>query len=301
MADFLTRLASRTLGLAPMAEPVIAPMFAPDPSLPAMAGSDEPLDAAQQAAEPVEPRGAAGLPSASPIENAVRPVAARSRPDPTEARLAPPSVGEMTSRAATAAPDDGIVRDSPTRRRPPLSSAAASEIADEDALLMPAAGAMERRSPVEASMPAETPLLARPYSPDPSRTPAAWREEPADSVVRSVAGRGRGAPLSSWDVGPDESLLLPLNPAETPSMRRDARAPAVVTPADELEPPRRAERGQAAAMPPSSPPTIEVTIGRVEVRAVHPPAPVARPKAAAPAAPSLSLEEYLRNQNGGRR
>ena len=30
MADYLTRLASRTLGLTPVAEPVVAPLFAPD-------------------------------------------------------------------------------------------------------------------------------------------------------------------------------------------------------------------------------------------------------------------------------
>ncbi len=61
MADFLTRLASRTLGLAPMAEPVIAPMFAPEPSLPAMTGSDEHFDASQR---PPEPMFTAGRPSA---------------------------------------------------------------------------------------------------------------------------------------------------------------------------------------------------------------------------------------------
>jgi hypothetical protein len=84
-------------------------------------------------------------------------------------------------------------------------------------------------------------------------------------------------------------------------MRRDARA--AVTPVDEPEPPRRAERGQAAAAAtPPPPPTIEITIGRVEVRAtVGPPVPVARPQPVAQTAPRLSLEEYLRNQNGGRR
>jgi hypothetical protein len=88
-------------------------------------------------------------------------------------------------------------------------------------------------------------------------------------------------------------------------MRRDAlaatAAPYSHTPTPVGPPPQRTERGQAAAIPPASPPIIEVTIGRVEVRAVHPPAPVARPKPIAPAAPRLSLEEYLRNQNGGRR
>jgi hypothetical protein len=121
-----------------------------------------------------------------------------------------------------------------------------------------------------------------------------------------------------YDIAPDEPYLLPLTPAQAASTRRDAsatgrnastpglagrsRATAAVTPADEIESPRRTERERMAVVAvPSSPPIIEVTIGRVEVRAVHPPAPIPRPNPVAPAAPRLSLEEYLRNQNGGRR
>nr|MDQ3744997.1 hypothetical protein [Acidobacteriota bacterium] len=44
---------------------------------------------------------------------------------------------------------------------------------------------------------------------------------------------------------------------------------------------------------------IRVTIGRIEVHAVTPPPPT--PKPYAPPAPKLSLEEYLRQHNGGRR
>jgi hypothetical protein len=104
------------------------------------------------------------------------------------------------------------------------------------------------------------------------------------------------------DVEADD-LLLPLSPVATLAAQPAARAAAIVAPADEFELPRRAERGQAAAAAtPPPPPTIEITIGRVEVRAtVSPPAPVARPQPVAEAAPRLSLEEYLRIQNGGRR
>ena len=57
-------------------------------------------------------------------------------------------------------------------------------------------------------------------------------------------------------------------------------------------------RRQPAVDPPPAP-TIRVTIGRVEVRAVlPPPAPARTP---APATPKLSLDEYLRSRNGGRR
>jgi hypothetical protein len=49
----------------------------------------------------------------------------------------------------------------------------------------------------------------------------------------------------------------------------------------------------------TSAPIIRVTIGRVEVRAIHPPAPV--PKSVKPAAPRLSLEDYLRKRERGSR
>ena len=49
----------------------------------------------------------------------------------------------------------------------------------------------------------------------------------------------------------------------------------------------------------NSAPTIRVTIGRVEVRAVQSPPP--RPKQAKPEPPKLSLEEYLRKRAGGSR
>jgi hypothetical protein len=48
----------------------------------------------------------------------------------------------------------------------------------------------------------------------------------------------------------------------------------------------------------SSPSTIRVSIGRIEVKAMMPPAPPpASPKPGRPA-PRLSLEEYLKQRNG---
>jgi hypothetical protein len=47
----------------------------------------------------------------------------------------------------------------------------------------------------------------------------------------------------------------------------------------------------------SSPPAIRVTIGRVEVRAIHTPVPT--PKPAKPAPPRISLEDYLRKRDRG--
>ncbi len=49
---------------------------------------------------------------------------------------------------------------------------------------------------------------------------------------------------------------------------------------------------------PKEPPAIHVSIGRVEVRAIMP--PVAAPKPTPPSAPKLSLEDYLKQRNGGK-
>jgi hypothetical protein len=50
----------------------------------------------------------------------------------------------------------------------------------------------------------------------------------------------------------------------------------------------------------SSTPTIRVTIGRIDVRAITPPAPPPRPKQARPG-PTLSLDDYARQRKGGER
>lgn len=47
-------------------------------------------------------------------------------------------------------------------------------------------------------------------------------------------------------------------------------------------------------------PIIEVTIGRIEVRAVTPPAPTPQPTRQRQAPPKMSLDDYLRAHSGGR-
>ncbi|HEX8291579.1 MAG TPA: hypothetical protein VF570_07490, partial [Pyrinomonadaceae bacterium] len=56
-----------------------------------------------------------------------------------------------------------------------------------------------------------------------------------------------------------------------------------------------------AGVTPSTPPTIEVNIGRIEVRAVTPPAAPAPPTRERREPPKMSLDDYLRAQGGGPR
>jgi hypothetical protein len=51
----------------------------------------------------------------------------------------------------------------------------------------------------------------------------------------------------------------------------------------------------------STPPIIEVTIGRIEVRALTPPAAPPPPQRERHEPPKMSLDDYLRAQGGGRR
>ena len=263
MADFLTKLASRTLGLAPMAEPIVAPMFAP-PRVPTppRAGSDEPPDSSWYLSEPAS-RGA-------PVSSA------DSRSEDRERTTAPRQASDLL----------------------PSRPSARVEAAADDVLLVPSKDAPERSLPAGSSAWAADTEPAQPATSPTSLGASDWFSEQPRRFMMPA----------SRDGAADEPLLMPLNPVETPSARLAVAAGrthvvAVVTPADEAEPPRRADRAPAAASAPApTPPTIEVTIGRVEVRAaVGPPAPVTRPRVAAPAAPSLSLEEYLRSQHGGRR
>jgi hypothetical protein len=63
--------------------------------------------------------------------------------------------------------------------------------------------------------------------------------------------------------------------------------------------PRRATIDADRGAPPEPPFTVEVTIGRVEVRSIQPPA-AARPASPAPRTPSLSLNDYLKERSRGR-
>ena len=55
------------------------------------------------------------------------------------------------------------------------------------------------------------------------------------------------------------------------------------------------------AAPESPAPAIRVTIGRIEVRAITPPMAAERRAAPARPGPALSLEDYLKQHNGGQR
>lgn len=85
-----------------------------------------------------------------------------------------------------------------------------------------------------------------------------------------------------------DSLLRPrVSPAS--SLRSFSAQQAIISTQEKVQP-------QAP-----KPPTIQVTIGRIEVRAVTMPPPPQAPRSRKKSQPSLSLDDYLKQRSGGQR
>jgi len=88
---------------------------------------------------------------------------------------------------------------------------------------------------------------------------------------------------------------LPQHPPSWPGSLKAAPIPPI--PVARL--PRQAQAAAQALPPPAQPPAVQISIGRIEVRAST--APVERPRAAKPAGPAVTLDDYLRQRRGGER
>jgi hypothetical protein len=99
----------------------------------------------------------------------------------------------------------------------------------------------------------------------------------------------------------EESLPEPDAPAaqNAPVIAQTSRLSVQTAEPRPIQPWRRKDFSPVEQRSSASAPTIRVTIGRVEVRAIHSPTPA--PKPAKPAPPKLSLEEYLRKREGSSR
>ena len=181
----------------------------------------------------------------------------------------------------------------------------ASVVATPVATSMAARSQAESHSPVEQPQPAE--MVVRPTAEAPL-VPAA--EQVTKPITRSLPNGPRPISASGGD-----ALVPPIAPSTTESAEAKAEAPPalgsltpVITPAFSPVPavspaPSRSERA-ATSRPPrndaSSSREIHITIGRIEVRAVHPPPEPLPQQRPAPASPKISLEEYLKQRNGAR-
>ena len=131
--------------------------------------------------------------------------------------------------------------------------------------------------------PAQVPALAKATRPD--RTPPAPRSPRQPPDTASPA-----APLPRQRPGDNApGIFTAPRPAATPPAQTLARARAA-------QPASR--KAALPATPPAAPPAVQITIGRVEVRALTT-AERSGPRTARPAAPRLSLDDYLRTRGNG--
>jgi len=248
MADFLTRLAQRTLGLVPVVEPLIAPMFAqglPMPPEHELVSPPGPLVEKDIGVQPEAPKRPAAPVNERPLPRAT----------PAAPRIEAPETPEMGSSTEIVPPP------------PPSREITAKHEAPERPLRV-----TREVSPSEVAElphPEEHPPVKPVSAPQPRR--GEWL--PPEPIVRL------------------ERVVVP------PRVRHRVAPPPVERPLP--TPPvlvRRPGVPEAAAPPPE----IRVTIGRVEVRSVTAPAP-SPPPSPARRSSALSLEEYLRQRNEGKR
>jgi hypothetical protein len=297
MADLLSRLIERTLGLAPLVQPTIPPMFAQG-----MASAWDDLQAAMtDAASPGSPQRVAAEPGPE------RPSAV-SHPASTRVLRASPDEGAAT-------PRQPLRQTSDPRPAPPQGVVSAISEHDDDTPSETTAGASRQSVSGPASRPPhpddarsgvssaeDTPVRLQPVEvkilstrlrsaiaqPDLSSGAPSDRLElqpapdPSSPVVSDVSGGQRAAIFPRRP-----SMPLPVRPQATPS----------------LEPPQPSptERRAADSESPPATPIIRVSIGRIDVRAVVLPAPPAPRPSPVRRGPALTLDDYLKQRSEGRR
>ncbi|MES2741982.1 MAG: hypothetical protein V4754_13660 [Pseudomonadota bacterium] len=170
-------------------------------------------------------------------------------------------------------PEPGRAAHAPPTARPGRRAAADLGAGLPPAVLLPAASPSARTL---AGLPAPGP-----------QAPASGPLAPTPTLSHADAPRASG-------------VLLPPAPRPSP---QPAAGPALAPPTPSVSPSatRAAERSAPWNEPALAPaaPVINVTIGRIEVRAMPPPAGPGRPRAAAVQAAPLSLDDYLK-RGGGR-
>jgi hypothetical protein len=212
----------------------------------------------------------------APIASPRRPPAYAATPDLPDVHLEVPA-SPVESDAPFPAPTKIPMAPRPDRReQTPAPPRATAQAPDPAHPLVPRAvgrpaDAPRADAPVPAQPPADTGPFAVPHQPVPDR-PAA----PAVTAARAPAPvqNDPGA-----QVRPPIETTLPPPATAAPASRPRAEGRSL-----------RRELPQRAAEPA---PTIAVTIGRVEVRAVMPPAPA---KPAPPRSTLRSLDDYLKPQ-----
>jgi hypothetical protein len=313
MSDLFTHLAERVLGQAHLVKPVIAPVFvapAEVSRLPAEA-NDKGSDSRNENPEAERP---AILAQTTPARLPDRSGTARGAPPLTAtglSKVAPPAAAQKDrpeTRRAQPAPiriEPGEGKPIEERRRfPSQISGAKSPTADppvptpgaptpitgpNQAIKAVPEPAPDSAIPRRSAQPIGAMLLVGPAprgSLETSAAPAPFAAgEPRAGEIPRLEARLMASNPPHLESPPPPASPIDHSPPNRPRLVIDPARPSPVGPAHEIAPTQ---------------PVIHVTISRIEVRAVPPQPPLARP-ATPRMAPALTLEEYLKQRSGGRR
>jgi len=311
MADFLTRLAGRALGLVPTVQPILAPMYVPGQQF---------VGAKDAQAIPLFERGAAAGYPQSEVRGQEKSLRDRPEDEPAFSAL----VGQRVDPLEMSFPlvpqenqPDTIPMHTPSRtldEQPAADYLLSSEREETASSARQARRTASTRNASVSGLHSIHPTDAT-VIPLEARTVSIAAEQQRDS---SLLPRTAREVLEAEELSSASALLLPLVPqgpvaaslaspvADTLPTQRPA-APKTIRPQQGSRrvgypgyPYNRVNQHEIipATQESSEPaPTIQVTIGRIEVRATPPPTPRAQTSRSAPSV--MSLDDYLNQRAKG--
>jgi len=268
MTDFFGRLAGRTLGSMPVVEPLVGSRYGAGPEV-------------QVAEMPAVPQ------VTTPPRQTREETLSQSKP------AAKPVNAEQHSNQKLSAPPHTLEPSEPLAPRSPAPLAHAAPVP------------IERQEPGPVEHPATEETRARQPLIENAQV-IVNRPSAPDHLVSSVernAGAERNVPSVEHHVTTERRIATERTIAieRDVTVDRATSVPLLIPRPAPSEPDRRAFTIPFAEKPPEQPPRINVTIGRIEVRAVPPPQPAPPHKPKPMPEPKISLDEYLRSFNRGSR
>jgi hypothetical protein len=278
MSDYLRRAVEREMSEIPAVRPALPSLFE--------SGKTTALAAGLEPESPVEGGLSRNARSETKAENSPSPPASLAAAN--ELWVDAAATPELRPRPAEATPGSAPAEIVGTPVA--ASMAAVAEAESPSAALQP--------QPADAAVKRTTEAPASPVARgEPPLVPALEMDAPNPRITRVTAKgtkpKSEASPAVAPVTAPEAAAVAPPAPVVTPAT---APVPRVVPAISRSE---RAANSRAPRPDPSGPRAIHITIGRIEVHAVHPP-PAPPPPRRAPAPPKISLEDYLKQRNGGR-
>jgi hypothetical protein len=299
MADFITRLAQRTLGVAPVVQPLIASTFAPEQTSQFIGLVwDEEISAPSDDSERAE----------SPLTMKTPPsYAPKGLPEETATtRSEDQGLGVHITRPLASKSLNGPPKPRRPARSRPFEGGVASRQEDQSTALLAPQNQPQENPPDAAkrgSLAGE--VASRQVGHRTLASSESLLSERQEPLIDNKQGAAL-APVPSPDIrdsldAQDDTLDSLVVPDRSAPPAAPLVAPSTVRPQPNSEVERGPREPQAAASEPSAP-TIRVNIGRIEVKAHTPsPAPLTQRSKPARPSPKLSLDDYLNQRDRGQR